>query len=197
MDNQIIDLEKEIEQKAKSIMEAREFPKFNPQPTAEGLSLTEQAKDYVGAVATQQAVQDEKTVKDITEKKKEELIHSADAHLKEEKAASKAADVDLQTAEYGVNSGVASYAGIKKPLPQRMQKVLFAILSVIQTVFLIAIGIPTSIINIVADCVDSIVKKLSNITKSAKVLVLGLLIVGAVVGGSFLIVSILKNFNII
>lgn len=175
---------------ANSVASLTEVKEFVP---SEEKSLKEQAKDFVGAMAVKQAVEDTELVEDLTEKAKEELKESATANLKEEKAKSKQADISLQNAEYGVFEGVATYAGIKKPLPKKMQVVLFAILSIIQTVFLILIGTPISIINIMADCIDSVVKKLSSIAKSSMWLVL-LILVALVVGFAYLI---LKNNGII
>ena len=60
-----------------------------------------------------------------------------------------------------------------------MQNILFAILSAVQTVLLILFGIPISIINIIADGVDSIVKKLGTLTKSAMWIVLAFMGGGA------------------
>lgn len=160
-------------------------------------TYTEQAKDLVGVMATQKAIEDEDLVKDITEAKKEELRTGADANLKEEQAKAKTAEKTLQEANYGVYEGVATYAGVKKPLPKRMQRVLFNILSFFQIVVLILVGTPTSIINILADCVDSIFKKLSSIAKSARVLVVSLLVIGAVALVTYIVITTLKKYSII
>ena len=101
--------------------------------------------------------------------------------MKRETVKNKEVDIQLQQADYGVYIGVATYAGIKKPLPHKMQNVLFFILSVIQTVFLIALGVPVSIINMTADGVDSVVKKLAGLTKSAMWIVLAAIIIVALV----------------
>jgi hypothetical protein len=77
-----------------------------------------------------------------------------------------------------VYNGVAAYAGIKKPLPNKMQKILFTILSALQTIYLIAFGVPISIINITADGVNSVVEKLGALTKSARWIVLVMLTFG-------------------
>ena len=153
-------------------------------------SPTEQAKDIVDVLSTQRAVEDQALVDEITGTKKKELLRHATANLKKGEAENKNADIQLQEANYGVYSGVANYAGIKKPLPQNMQKVLFIILSIFQTILLVAWGLPISIVNIVADGIDSIVKKLGSITKSAMWIVLlsmGVLAVFAV----FLLVKFL------
>ncbi len=186
------ELDKIISDKANALIEKRENNEFDYNPNEEK-SLKEQAKDFVGAMAVKNAVEDTELVEDLTEKAKEELKQSATANLKEEKAKSKQADINLQSAEYGVFEGVATYAGIKKPLPKKMQVVLFAILSVIQTLFLIIIGTPISIINIIADCIDSVVKKLSSIAKSSMWLVLILLLVIVVA----VVLMILKKNQVI
>lgn len=186
------ELDKIINERANALVEKKEEKEFEYKPN-EDKSLKEQAKDFVGTMAVSNAVKDEKLVEDLTEKAKEELKESATANLKEEKAKSKKADINLQSAEYGVFEGVATYAGIKKPLPKKMQAVLFVILSVIQTAFLIIIGTPISIINILADCIDSVVKKLSTIAKSSMWLVL-LLLVAIIIA---VVLIILKNNAII
>lgn len=160
-------------------------------------TFSEQAKDVVGVMATKKALEDEQLVKDITERKKDELKESADKTLKEEKAKGKDAETKLQHANYGVYEGVATYAGIKKPLPNIMQKILFAILSFIQTVFLVLIGTPVSVINIIADCINSIVKKLSEIAKSARILVVSLLGLGVISLIIFVIIQLLRRYGII
>lgn len=158
-------------------------------------SPSEQAKAIVDVLSTQKAVEDEKLVQDITNIKKEELKTHAEANLKKGEAESKKSDIELQEANYGVYSGVANYAGIKKPLPQNMQKILFTILSVFQTIFLIIFGLPISVVNMCADGIDSIVKKLGSITKSAMWIVLLCLSVGAVVLVVYLIKFLVGNFN--
>jgi hypothetical protein len=132
----------------------------------------EQVKAIIDVKATAQAIEDEDLTKGVTDRKKAEILNHADAHLKKEEAENKKADTLLQEANYGVYEGVATYAGIKKPLPQKMQNILFAILSAVQTFLLILLGVPISLINILADGVDSVVKKLGTLTKSARWIVL-------------------------
>jgi hypothetical protein len=192
----------ELEKKETAIIEHIENPikptapefKFEVNPSKE---FSEQAKDYVGILATQKAVEDDELVDDITEKKKEELKHDADARLKSEQAESKQADIKLQEANYGVYSGVATYAGIKKPLPNKYQGFLFFILIWIQIPILVFFGGITSAINIICDCVNTIVEKLSSIAKSARILVLSLLGLGGIAGVIYLIYRILMFYQII
>ncbi len=169
-------------------------PDLKPPVLDETKSYSEQAKDLVGVMATQKAINDDTLVSDVTDKKKEELKANASANLKQEQAKAKNADKTLQEANYGVYEGVATYAGIKKPLPQTMQKVLFIILSIFQIIVLICVGVPTSIINIIADCVDSIIKKLASIAKSARILVISLLIIGVCALIAYIIYVLVRRY---
>lgn len=193
-----------IKEKAIQILEQKQKEKNSlqnsdeiPQVNTEYHDYTEMAKDAVGVEATKNAVKDDNLVKDVTDRKKAELLNYADAHLKREEAENKKADILLQEANYGVYSGVANYAGIKKPLPQKMQLILFTILSALQTIFLIAFGIPISIINITADGVDSVVKKLGTLTKSAMWIVVVCIMLGAVMVFVYVVKFILIKIGII
>lgn len=169
-------------------------PDLKPPALDETKSYSEQAKDLVGVMATQNAINDDGLVDDVTDKKKEELKANASANLKQEQAKAKHADKTLQEANYGVYEGVATYAGVKKPLPQGMQNVLFVILAMFQIVVLILVGVPTSIINIIADCIDSVIKKLASIAKSARILVISLLIIGVVSLVAYIIYTLVQRW---
>lgn len=173
------------------MQEVTEVPKKYPTPKFdESKPLNEQVKDYVNAVATEKAVQDANLVNELTDKKKQELKSNAEANLKKEEAESQKAEVEMQNAVYESYIGVATYAGIKKPLPKKMQSVLYTVLAFLQMILLLIISIPTSVINILADSINSIVEKLSSIAKSARVLVLSLIsLLG--IGG---IIYILSNY---
>lgn len=184
------EIDKIVEERARAIVESekeeknlQEMDKFNSKLSFkidESKSFAEQAKDIVGVKATETAISDDELAKSVTDRKKAELLNHADANLKKEEAENKKADILLQEANYGVYNGVATYAGIKKPLPQRMQGVLFTTLSVFQTLLLIFFGLIISAINIVADGVDSVVKKLEALTKSARWIVIAVIIAGLV-----------------
>lgn len=190
-----------IEKKAKAIVEKQDKSvKSDCAEMSEDLSrktYIDQANEIVGVLATKAAINDENLVKDVTNRRKSALLNSADADMKREEAENKKADIQLQEANYGVYSGVAFYAGIKKPLPKNMQTILFTILSVIQTIFLILIGVPISIINICADGIDSVVKKLGTLTKSAMWIVLILIILGLIFVAFWIGKFFLMNFGII
>lgn len=184
------DIEKFVDERAKELVNGGNIGEKSPSPapiestTALEIeaekSYAQKAKEIVGVLATQEAIKDEQLVKDVTSRRKSALLNSADADMKREEAENKKADIELQEANYGIHSGVAAYAGIKKPLPSKMQSVLFTILSVIQTICLILVGVPISIFNIFADGVDSIVKKLGTLTKSAMWIVLIILVLAVV-----------------
>lgn len=153
-------------------------------------SFNEQAKDMVGAIATKQAIEDVNLQKDITDTKKKELKNNAEKELKKEQES-------LQEAEYGVYKGIASYAGIKKPLPQKYQKILFFMYMVLLFPFQVTVGSVFCIVNYFADCADSFFEKLSSITKSAKTLVLSLLVLGSVALAIYIVINLLQKYHII
>ena len=184
------EFEKLVEQRTMKIVERENA--VTPENNFE-----QKAKEIVGVKATENAVADEQLVHAITDKKKAELLNNADAKLKQEEAENKKADIALQEANYGVYVGVANYAGIKKPLPKRMQSILFSILSAFQMIYLVCFGIPVSIINITADGVDSVVKKLGTLTKSAMWIVIGAIIVGALVALFYIGRFFLAKFGIV
>ena len=182
-----MEFEQELAQRAEEILRARETPTQDAPATEVAPSpeqpLQERAKDYIGVLATQMAVQDEELVGDIASRKKQ--------------AENKSAEIRLQQANYGVYEGVASYAGIKKPLPQYMQKIIFVFLSILQCIWLITLGTMTSIINITAEQIDSVVKRLASIAKSARVLVLSLFGLAVIALICYIVVTYLKRYNII
>lgn len=153
-------------------------------------SFNEQAKDMVGAIATKQAIEDAELQKDITDAKKKELKNNAEKELKKEQES-------LQEAEYGVYKGIASYAGIKKPLPQKYQKILFFMYMVLLFPFQVTVGSVFCIVNYFADCADSFFEKLSSITKSAKTLVLSLLVLGAIAFAIYIVVNLFQKYHIL
>lgn len=158
-------------------------------PKTENKDVSGSAMAAIDLAATNKAIQDEELVKGVTDRKKASILNRMDADMKNEEAENKKAETRLQEANYGVYSGVANYAGIKRPLPGFMQKTLFVILSFFQIVFLTLFGVPTSVINIAADAIDSIVKKLTSITKSARILVLSAIVLFVVLSLSLIIVS--------
>ena len=166
----------------------------SPKPTLdknnENKSVTEQAKDYVGYLATEKAVQDESLVNKVTSNKKKELENSSVADLKKEQS-------NLQEAEFGVYKGIADYAGIKRPLPQKYQKWLFTFYMILLFPFQLTLGSFFCIANYFTDCVDSFISKLSSVAKSAKILVVSVLTLSAIAFTIYIVVNLLQKYNII
>ena len=201
------DLDEIIAEKARQMLEKNKTPtNTDVQDVAEVVSpptpitpksYDEQASDFVDAVSARRAVEDETLVDSVAQSKKKGIIHRANASLKKEEAENKNADAILQEANFNAYSGVAAYAGIKKPLPQKMQTVLFTILSAIQLIILIIIGVPISIFNILCDSVDTSFEKLASLTKAARKLVYALLGIGAVALIVFVVRYYLLKFGIL
>lgn len=159
-------------------------------------SITEKAKDYVGVVATIEAVKDEKLVEEVADLKKEEIKSHAQADAQKEQVNVKEAEQKLQEAEYGTYKGSAEYAGIKKPLPAVMQKILFGALCTIQTILLLIFGTGASIINIIGDSVNSVVERISTLTKTAKGILITAVALGVVYIGYIILKQVLVNYEI-
>ena len=194
------DIEKSIREKARALVEAQEKPTEQSAVDVLNQKLElqfdankppeEQVKAIIDVKAAAKAIEDEDLTNGVTDRKKAEILNRADANLKKEEAENKKAEILLQEANYGVYNGVATYAGIKKPLPQKMQKLLFTILSAFQLLLLIAIGFPISVVNILLDSVDSVIEKMGKVTRSARIIVL-VAIVGFV---GWIIFLVVKSF---
>lgn len=194
------EIEKSIRETAKAVVEAHEKPKEQSAVDAFNQKLElqfdttkppeEQVKAIIDVKAAAKAIEDEDLTNGVTDRKKAEILNRADANLKKEEAENKKAEILLQEANYGVYNGVATYAGIKKPLPQKMQKLLFTILSAFQLLLLIAIGFPISVVNILLDSVDSVIEKMGKVTRSARIIVL-VALVGFV---GWIIFLVVKSF---
>jgi hypothetical protein len=143
-------------------------------------SLQTQVKEYIDAVATQKALASETLAKDITDRKTQELLNSADAKLKAEQAENKNADVKIQEAEFDTFRGIAEYAGIKRSLPRKMQQLIFSILSIYIGIIMILLCPITCAINVTIEQIDSIVNKINAVAKSVRRIVVTMLALGLI-----------------
>lgn len=157
-------------------------------------TFSEQAKDVVGAMATAKAIQDEKLVKNVTEAKKDELSSRAEAEAKSEKAKTKDAEKKLQESTFGIYEGVASYIGLKRPLPEKMLKILMFFIQPIVGLFITIIGFPISIIAICMDGINILAEKFADISESAKRIVKALWWIALVVIGILVINALLQRY---
>lgn len=156
---------------------------------------TKLAETILELRAIKGAAEDEALTADLTDLKSQEIRAGAVAKAKSKEVENKNADIKLQEADYGVFGGVAAYAGIKRPLPKKMQSILFSILSVFQTICLISIGIPISIFNILADGIDSMVKKIASLTKSAMWIVLCAIIICALISAIYIVKALIIRLS--
>lgn len=152
--------------------------------------LDTQIKNYVNVVATEKVLRNEKVANDITEAKTQELKLNAEANVKSEQAS-------LQKAEYDVYEGIASYAGIKKPLPKLYQKILFTAYMIFLFPVQLLVGTIFCVLNFFADCVDTFMVKIGSIVKSAKVIVVGSLTIGFIAICITILVKVLQFYNIV
>lgn len=163
-------------------------------------SVNEQAKEMIDVLSVAEAVKDKDTVADLAKHKKDELLSRAEANAKEEKAKSKGSEITLQKAEFGVYEGIASYAGIKKSLPKKMQQILMVPLQIIVGILLFIFGSVASAINVVLDSVNAIMIRFADLSDSSKRVIknVGLfMLISIGVGGLYLgIKTILQHYGI-
>lgn len=122
----------------------------------ENKSMEQQAEDIVGAMATAKAVQDEKTAKELTEKKSEELLAKAEAKKKQAQTAETKAQVEKQEANRSKNEAVLQTFGINKHLPDWLLWIMVVIFSPIYIALTIIIGVPCGVIKVFIDDIDNI-----------------------------------------
>lgn len=146
-------------------------------------SFEERTQDVVTVLATKKALEDEGLVKDITDLKKDELTEHAKASFKKGQAKSQVAEKDLQEALFGVYEGLASYMGLKRPIPKRMLKVLmFFVQPTLGTLILVS-GLIVGTINVLMDGVNSIAEKFATLSAITQKIVKSLfwIIIAAVI----------------
>ena len=120
-------------------------------------SMEAQAEDVVGAMATARAVTDEKTAKEITEKKADELKAKASAKKKEAEAQVVKAETNKQEAERELYEAVLSDFALNKHYPKWLMKILVFILSPIFIVKSLVIGVPFGLVKTIMDNIDNVV----------------------------------------
>lgn len=161
--------------------------------SSEKKSVSQSAIEQFEACTIIGATTDKEFTDEAIESKKQEMRFSQEAKVKNEQAESRSAEEKLQQADYGVFRGVATYAGIKKPLPNKMQRIVFSGLCVWQTLLLLIFGFFTSTVTIIADSADAIMQKVSSISKSARVFVISVFIVVAVGTVLYIGITFFKN----
>lgn len=172
-------------------LEAPKLPELNKDK-----SFSEQAKDFVGAVATQEAISDEKLRKKVVEHKKEELESRAEAEKKKEQAQNKKAEEELQKATFGVYQGIAELIGLKKPLPEKMLRRLMFFVQPIVGLFVLLIGIPTAIIGAIMDGINTIAEKFSTFAETTQNIIKNLVKLALITFIVLIINSFLSQFGI-
>lgn len=116
----------------------------------------DQVKEVIDYAATVGAIQDESTVKQIAEHKKEELVANAEVKAKGAKKESVQADTDVQRAKRAKFQLLFDTFGVADHIPDWLLKVLMCIFAPFYVLFVIVIGIPTGFVRFLTDCVDGI-----------------------------------------
>lgn len=123
-----------------------------------------------------------KEIEEETKKKQAEPIEEA-PNKRDKKREREFVQNDDEKAElcYDIYLGVAEYAGIKKRLPERMQRVLYSVLAVLQAVLIVIFCIPFSAVNIIADGLEGVVEKFGTLSKPTKRILIGAIILDVLI----------------
>lgn len=116
----------------------------------------EQVKEVIDYAATVGAIQDESTVKQIAEHKKEELVADAEVKAKGARKQSVQADTEVQRAKRAKFQLLFDTFGVADHIPDWLLKILMCIFAPFYVLFVIVIGIPTGFVRFLTDCVDGI-----------------------------------------
>lgn len=119
-------------------------------------SVQEQIEDVVDIASSVSALKDDKTIEEITEKKKEEILEKADVKVKKARQEATAAETDLQKAKREKFALLFDTFGVTKHIPEGLLKVLMCIFAPFYILYVVLIGIPTGFVRFLIDCIDGI-----------------------------------------
>lgn len=198
------DLKKEIEEQAKLIVQEKEGKSLRDVDIGDvrfSLDKTKnyeaQAEDVVGAMATAKAVTDEHTVKDITDKKAEELKAKASKKLKDAQAEDLNAETGKQEAERKKYEAVLSTFGINRHLPNWLLRIMVVLFSPIFIVLTIVIGVPCGIVKVLIDNIDNVLVRYETAETQhkprIKTTIIIVLVVGTLAGIAVFVLKLLNK----
>ena len=158
----------------------------------------DQVKEVIDYAATVGAIQDESTVKQIAEHKKEELVANAEVKAKGAKKESVQADTDVQRAKRAKFQLLFDTFGVADHIPDWLLKVLMCIFAPFYVIFVIVIGIPTGFVRFLTDCVDGILVRYDRADDKHKPKIkVTVWVVLALAIAAAICLTLLKCFNVI
>lgn len=193
-----MDIKREIERQATALVEMKSINEVGIGDVQIAIdkskSYEEQVEDVVSAMATAHAVKDESTVKDITDKKAEELRAKASTKLKDAQTKDIDAETDRQEAERKKYEAVLSTFGITKHLPNWLLRIMVFLFSPIFIALTIVIGVPCGIVKVLIDNVDNILVRYENAETAnkpkIKVTVWVIFVLAVLIGVSIVVLKI-------
>ena len=169
-----VDIRKEIEKKALELVENNKKPitdisasdiKFSVDTSK---SMEDQAEDVVGAIATANAVQDEKVAKDLTDKKADELRAKAEARKRKAEAENIKAETERQKEKRTLYEAVLGRFLIKDHLPVWLMVITTVVLSPIYLLLVLTINVPFGILGAIMDGLDVLVCRYEAVDEKCK-----------------------------
>lgn len=158
----------------------------------------EQVKEVIDYAATVGAIQDESTVKQIAEHKKEELVADAEVKAKGARKQSVQADTEVQRAKRAKFQLLFDTFGVADHIPDWLLKILMCIFAPFYVLFVIVIGIPTGFVRFLTDCVDGILVRYDRADDKHKPKIkVTVWVVLALAIAASICLTLLKCFNVI
>lgn len=159
-------------------------------------SMEAQAEDVVGAMATANAVQDEKVAKDLTDKKADELRAKAEARKRKAEAENIKAETERQKEKRTLYEAVLGRFLIKDHLPVWLMVITTVVLSPIYLLLVLTINVPFGILGAIMDGLDGLVCRYEAVDEKCKPKVRAtiwiLLVSGAILAIAFIVLKATK-----
>lgn len=158
----------------------------------------EQVKEVIDYAATVGAIQDENTVKQIAEHKKEELVADAEVKAKGARKQSVQADTEVQRAKRAKFQLLFDTFGVADHIPDWLLKILMCIFAPFYVIFVIVIGIPTGFVRFLIDCIDGILVRYDKAEepRKPKIKVTVWVVLSLIIAASICL-TLLKCFHVI
>lgn len=158
----------------------------------------EQVKEVIDYAATVGAIQDESTVKQIAEHKKEELVADAEVKAKDARKQSVQADTEVQRAKRAKFQLLFDTFGVADHIPDWLLKILMCIFAPFYVIFVIVIGIPTGFVRFLIDCIDGILVRYDKAEepRKPKIKVTVWVVLSLIIAAAFCL-TLLKCFHVI
>ncbi len=117
----------------------------------------EQAKDVVNAMATAEAIKDDKTVATLAEGKRQEIIGEQSVKVTKTQQQANDAKTDLAKSEYSANETVLKTFMVFSHLPKWLQNIVMGFLTPFYLLFVLIVNVPCGFVKMLIDGIDGII----------------------------------------